>query len=82
MSSFYRIQGGARLEGTVTVSGAKNAAVAIIPATILAGESCVLENLPHIEDVQRLKSILERLGAHVEFTRGDCLKIDPRGINT
>ncbi len=82
MSQFYSIQGARRLEGTVTISGAKNAAVAIIPAAILAGESCVLENLPHIEDVQRLKYILEKLGAVVEFTRGDCLKIDPRNINT
>ena len=48
---WYQIEGGHRLEGTVTISGAKNASVAIIPAAILAGEVCVLENLPHIEDV-------------------------------
>ena len=40
MNQYYSIQGGRRLEGTVTISGAKNAAVAIIPAAILAGECC------------------------------------------
>ena len=44
MDSFYSIHGGKRLEGTVTISGAKNAAVAIIPAAILAGEPCVLDS--------------------------------------
>ncbi|MDO4544473.1 MAG: UDP-N-acetylglucosamine 1-carboxyvinyltransferase [Clostridia bacterium] len=82
MNQYYTIHGGRRLEGTVTISGAKNAAVAIIPAAILAGECCILENLPHIADVQSLKKILEKLGANVEFTRGDCLKIDPTTINT
>ena len=79
---WYQIEGGARLEGTVTISGAKNAAVAIIPAAILAGETCVLENLPHIEDVHILHHILEQLGARVEFTDGDCMTINPRPINS
>lgn len=82
MKQYYTIHGGQRLEGTVSISGAKNAAVAIIPAAILAGECCVLENLPHIQDVQSLKTILSMLGCDVEFTRGDCLKIDPKKINT
>ena len=79
---WYEIQGGQRLEGTVTISGAKNAAVAIIPATILAGETCVLENLPHIEDVQSLETIPRQIGAKVDFTDGDCMRIDPRSVNT
>lgn len=82
MSQYYSIQGGRRLEGTVSISGAKNAAVAIIPAAILAGECCILENLPHIQDVESLETILRLIGADVEFTRGDCLKIDPSKINT
>ena len=45
LKEWYEIKGGHRLEGTVTISGAKNAAVAIIPAAVLAGETCVLENL-------------------------------------
>ena len=82
MNQYYSIQGGRRLEGTVTISGAKNAAVAIIPAAILAGECCILENLPAIQDVQTLKHILSRMGAQVDFTRGDCMRVDPTHINT
>lgn len=79
---WYEIKGGNRLEGTVTISGAKNASVAIIPAAILAGETCVLENLPHIEDVQSLKIILEQIGVSVDFTGGDCMRIDPSTLTT
>ncbi len=82
MDAFYSIHGGKRLEGTVTISGAKNAAVAIIPAAILAGEPCVLENLPNIADVESLKEILEGLGCKVDMTEGGCMRIDPSSINT
>lgn len=82
MNDFYSIHGGRRLEGTVTISGAKNAAVAIIPAAILAGEPCVLENLPNIADVDSLRQILIGLGAKVDFTTGGCMRIDPSTINT
>ena len=77
----YIIRGGNRLEGAVTVSGAKNAALAIIPATILAGESCRLENLPAIEDVRILEQILLKMGAEVDFTADGGMRIDPRGIS-
>ena len=82
MDSFYSIHGLKRLEGTVTISGAKNAAVAIIPAAILAGEPCVLENLPNIADVESLRDILRGLGAGVDMTEGGCMRIDPSTINT
>lgn len=82
MAQFFSINGGHRLEGQITISGAKNAAVAIIPATILAGEPCILENLPQIQDVFSLQKILQKLGATVDYTRGDCMTIDPRGIQT
>lgn len=82
MDSFYSIHGGKRLEGTVTISGAKNAAVAIIPAAILAGEPCVLENLPNIADVESLREILIGLGAKVDMTEGGCMRIDPSTVNT
>ncbi|MDO4852137.1 MAG: UDP-N-acetylglucosamine 1-carboxyvinyltransferase [Clostridia bacterium] len=82
MDQYYSIGGGRRLEGTVTISGAKNAAVAIIPAAILAGEPCVLENLPNIADVNSLKRIMSRLGANVDMTAGGCMRIDPTSINT
>ncbi len=81
MSQFYSIGGGRRLEGTVTISGAKNAAVAIIPAAILAGEPCVLENLPNIADVNSLRHIMTRLGAKVDMTAGGCMRIDPKSID-
>ena len=82
MDSFYSIHGNRRLEGTVTISGAKNAAVAIIPAAVLAGEPCVLENLPNIADVESLREILEGLGAKVDMTEGGCMRIDPTTIDT
>ena len=78
LKEWYEIKGGHRLEGTVTISGAKNAAVAIIPAAVLAGETCVLENLPHIQDVQSLKEILEELGVTVDYTDGDQHKSTQR----
>lgn len=77
----YVINGGRRLEGVVTISGAKNAALAIIPATILAGESCLLENLPLIDDVRTLEAILTRMGAQVGFTPDGSMRVDPKGIN-
>ncbi|MDL2257603.1 UDP-N-acetylglucosamine 1-carboxyvinyltransferase [Eubacteriales bacterium OttesenSCG-928-K08] len=81
MKQWFEIQGGKPLEGTVTVSGAKNAAVAIVPATILCGECCILENLPNIEDVNILKEILINIGADVSYTKGGCMRIDPSGID-
>ncbi len=76
----YEITGGKRLEGVVTISGAKNAALAIIPAAILAGESCLLENLPAIEDVRMLEKILRRMGATVDFTPDGEMRLDSQGI--
>ncbi len=80
MKQWYTIRGGNELTGTVTISGAKNAAVAIVPAAILAGETCVLENLPFIEDVNILKEILVKIGADVTFTPGVSMRIDPSHI--
>lgn len=51
----------------MTVSGAKNAAVALLPATILARDACVVDNLPEIQDVLLLRDILSRMGAKVEY---------------
>jgi len=61
------IVGGHRLEGTVHVSGAKNSAVAIIPAAILSDTPCVIENLPDIEDVRVSVETLRYLGATVDW---------------
>ena len=62
----YVINGGRQLEGCVTISGAKNAAVAILPAAILVGGKCRVENVPDISDVRILLNILEDIGAKVE----------------
>lgn len=80
MSKFV-IEGGQRLKGRVSISGFKNAAVAIIPATILAGDKCVIENLPNIEDVHVLGKILEELGAKVQFnTEKNTMDVDTSAI--
>ena len=61
----YMIRGGRELYGEITVSGAKNAAVAIIPAALLVDGVCRIENIPQISDVTLFFSILEELGARV-----------------
>ncbi len=74
------INGGNRLHGTVKISGAKNAAVAIIPAVVLSDGICRLENIPDIQDVNLIARILEQMGARVTKPEKDVLEIDPRGI--
>ncbi len=77
MKEKLRIHGGARLEGEVTVSGGKNAAVAILPATLLGDSPSVIENVPDINDVHIILDMLAYLGAQVEF-RDNVVTIDPR----
>ena len=72
------ITGGNPLEGEVHVSGGKNTAVALIPASLLCDEPCVIENLPDIEDVHALADILRELGAKVNYEPGNRMEIDPR----
>lgn len=79
--SYYIINGGHCLEGAVSVGGAKNAALAIIPAAILCGEPCVIENLPYIDDVRVMTELLSQIGAKTEFSSNGVLCIDPSGIN-
>jgi UDP-N-acetylglucosamine enolpyruvyl transferase len=66
----YVITGGNQLNGEVTISGAKNAAVAILPAAVLVAGKCRVENVPDISDVRILLQILEDMG--VVVTREDC----------
>ncbi len=77
---FLTIEGGVPLRGEVKVSGGKNAAVAIIPAALLADSPCTIENLPDVADVHVLADMLAWLGAGVTF-EGDTLRIDPTTIN-
>ncbi|ABW20310.1 UDP-N-acetylglucosamine 1-carboxyvinyltransferase [Alkaliphilus oremlandii] len=70
------IEGGKKLNGTVKISGFKNAAVAILPATVLAGDTCVIDNLPQISDVKILADMLSSLGANVKELRPNTLQIN------
>ena len=75
------ITGGRPLQGTVSISGAKNSAIALIPAAILAESEVVLDNLPHLSDVAVYADILEELGAKVT-REGAQMRIDPTEIKS
>ena len=72
----FVITGGKPLRGEVTISGAKNAAVGILPATILAADVCVVENLPDISDVAVSLKILSVLGAQIRMLDRNTYEID------
>lgn len=76
----FVITGGKPLHGEVTISGAKNAAVAIIPATILADGPCRIENIPSISDVTYIATILQQLGAQIKRVDRNTLDIDTSSI--
>ena len=76
------IRGGRRLFGELTVSGAKNAAVAIIPAALLVDGVCRIENIPQISDVTLFFSILEELGAKVRVLNRHAIEIDCHAIHS
>lgn len=76
----FVINGGNKLLGEVTISGAKNAAVAIIPAVILSDGICRIENVPNISDVTIIAKILQKMGATIRRVNRSTLDIDCRGI--
>lgn len=77
------INGGNALRGSVEINGAKNAAVAILPAAILAGrDKCIIDNIPDIEDVHCLERILLSLGCSVNKIDNNTLEIDATDITT
>ena len=78
----FVITGGKPLHGEVTISGAKNAAVGILPATILAADVCVIENLPDISAVSVSLRILSTLGAQVKMLNRNTYEIDTRHLVT
>ena len=78
----YVINGGNRLEGTVTISGAKNAAVAILPAAILVNGKCRVENVPDISDVRILLDILADMGADVVYESDGTVVLDCSNIHS
>ena len=72
----YVINGGTPLKGEVVISGAKNAAVAMIPAALLVDGVCRIENMPHISDTDMLLTIVSELGAKVRFVNRSTVDID------
>lgn len=76
----FVVQGGKALHGEVFISGSKNAAVGIVPASILTGAECLLENVPNVSDIRNIIKVLQSLGAECEFA-GNVLKVDSYGVN-
>ena len=74
------INGQKKLFGEVSISGAKNAAVAVLPAAIMADDICIIDNLPSIEDITSLFNTFEKMGIKCEFLDKHTLKIDSRNL--
>lgn len=77
----FVIKGNTKLNGEVEISGAKNAAVAILPATLLIDGITTLENVPNISDVKIICDILSTLGAKVTWKNEHCVIVDSRNLN-
>ncbi|MGG1572932.1 UDP-N-acetylglucosamine 1-carboxyvinyltransferase [Fictibacillus sp. NRS-1165] len=77
MEQKLMIEGGFPLEGTVHISGAKNSAVALIPATILAESQVIIDQLPNISDVRLLRDLLEEIGGEAELDENNTLTVNP-----
>ena len=77
----YVINGGRQLHGEVEISGAKNAAVAIIPAALMVDGVCRIENMPLISDTDMLLTILSQLGAEVRMINPSTIEIDSRNVH-
>ncbi len=78
----YVINGGKPLTGEVTISGAKNAAVAIIPAALMVEGVCRIENIPQISDVTMLLNILKQMGAEIRTVNKNTMDIDCTNVGT
>ncbi|EIT83862.1 UDP-N-acetylglucosamine 1-carboxyvinyltransferase [Fictibacillus macauensis ZFHKF-1] len=77
MEQKLMIEGGYPLEGTVHISGAKNSAVALIPATILAESQVIIDQLPNISDVRLLRDLLREIGGEAELDENQTLTVNP-----
>ena len=75
------VTGGARLEGEVRISGAKNAVLPILCATLLADEPVRITNVPRLHDVLTTAKLLAGLGAGIDHD-GDVMTVDPRSVNS
>ncbi|MBQ6047931.1 MAG: UDP-N-acetylglucosamine 1-carboxyvinyltransferase, partial [Oscillospiraceae bacterium] len=77
----YIINGGLPLHGEVEISGAKNAAVAIIPAALMVNGVCRIENMPQISDTEMLLTILSHLGSKIRYINKSTVEIDSTSVN-
>ena len=75
------IEGGKRLAGTVTISGAKNAALPILAGTLLASEKVTISNVPHLKDVTTMLSLLQMMGVQVTVDDRAGVEIDARNVD-
>ena len=73
------IEGGRRLEGTVEVSGAKNASLPILAATFLSKEKSVIKNVPQVADIFTMVKIMKSMGAKISHS-GGTVEIDPSSV--
>ncbi len=76
-----QVTGGARLDGEVRISGAKNAALPILAATLLADEPVEVRNVPHLQDITTMIQLLSRMGVKVTLGERQRVEVDPRGIS-
>ena len=76
------IRGGNVLKGEVTIGGAKNAAVALLPGAMFATSPCIIENVPAISDIEAISAIFTALGAKVEMLTQNTIKIDATTVNS
>ena len=72
----YIMKGGNPLKGEVTISGAKNAALGILAASIMTDETVTLENLPNVRDIRVLLQAIQEIGARVEYVDTNTVKIN------
>jgi len=81
--SEFKIQGGLKLQGEVTISGSKNATLPILAATLLTNEKTTLKNVPNISDVHSFLKLMEQLGVKTNFEKhdlGGTVTIDPSNL--
>src|SRR5437016_2216784 len=76
------IEGGHRLQGAVAVSGSKNATLGAMAAALLVPEDCVLQNVPVIGDVDQMAEVLRSLGATIEWTGRNVLRINAENLHS
>lgn len=82
MREYFRVRGGSPLRGSIRPAGNKNAALPIIAASLLADGASEIVNVPRVRDVETLLELIEHLGARVEWTGPNTVRIDPQGLSS